>query len=213
MSRFKSTLKDISKYPSAIAGLIIIFLMVIASITIVIKIPYDTAIAQWRGGEEIWGRNPRNVPPTWYNVFRKDKLVESLDLTIDNEEVTVEERSTEGGTRITTTTFPFDYSYSTFPQDIVFYFKSSYTAKQPYVSIYLITPDEREIKIGNFGLSPSLTYPLSQDAKLKKKLGGISPEIGLFVQEEMSRQVVPRTINSWWRQSTLRRNPQWTLSL
>lgn len=191
MSRFKSTLKDISKYPSAIAGLIIIFLMVIASITIVIKIPYDTAIAQWRGGEEIWGRNPRNVPPTWYNVFRKDKLVESLDLTIDNEEVTVEERSTEGGTRITTTTFPFDYSYSTFPQDIVFYFKSSYTAKQPYVSIYLITPDEREIKIGNFGLSPSLTYPLSQDAKLKKKLGGISPEIGLFIQEgDESRQVV-----------------------
>ncbi len=191
MSRFKKTLKEISKYPSAIAGSIIIILMVIASIIIIIKIPYDTAISRWRGGEEIWGRNPRNVPPAWFNVFRKDKLVESLDLTIEDEEVTVEDRFTEGGTRITTTTFPFEYDYATFPQDIVFYFKSSYTEKQPYASIKLITPDEREIKIGNFGLSPSYTYPLSQDAKLKKKLDGLSPEIGLFIQEgDESQKVV-----------------------
>jgi peptide/nickel transport system permease protein len=75
MKNFLKSLRDILKYPSAIFGSVIVLALVIASIVIVIKIPYNEAINKWRGGEEVWGKNPRNAPPAWTNWFTKDKLV------------------------------------------------------------------------------------------------------------------------------------------
>jgi peptide/nickel transport system permease protein len=183
MKSIKNALREISQYPTAIFGVIIIIALVVVSIVVVIKIPYSTAISRWRGGEEVWGKNPRNVPPIWYNWFRKDKLVESLDMNEGDEGVTVEEIVTEGGTPIKTTTFEFDFQYDNFPQDLVLYFTSTYDAKQPFVTIKMITPDEREIKISSFAIGTTHTYPLTQDTKLKKKLGEVVPNIGLFIQE------------------------------
>jgi peptide/nickel transport system permease protein len=183
MKSIKNALREISQYPTAIFGVIIIIALVVVSIVVVIKIPYSTAISRWRGGEEVWGKNPRNVPPIWYNWFRKDKLVESLDMNEGDEGVTVEEIVTEGGTPIKTTTFEFDFQYDNFPQDLVLYFTSTYDTKQPFVTIKMITPDEREIKISSFAIGTTHTYPLTQDTKLKKKLGEVVPNIGLFIQE------------------------------
>ncbi len=183
MKSIKNALREISQYPTAVFGVIIIIALVVVSIVVVIKIPYSTAISRWRGGEEVWGKNPRNVPPIWYNWFRKDKLVESLDMNEGDEGVTVEEIVTEGGTPIKTTTFEFDFQYDNFPQDLVLYFTSTYDTKQPFVTIKMITPDEREIKISSFATGTTHTYPLTQDTKLKKKLGEVVPNIGLFIQE------------------------------
>jgi peptide/nickel transport system permease protein len=66
----------------------------------------------------------------------------------------------------------------------VLYFTSEYESKQPFVSIIWVTPDEREIKIGNFAIGTTHTYPMSQDDAIKKRVNGLSPEIGLFVDPE-----------------------------
>lgn len=188
MNKINNTLREIAKYPSAIFGMTIVLALIIAAIVVVIKIPYNEAINRWRGGEVVWGKNPRTVPPIWYNWFRKDKLVVSLDMIEGNEGVTIEETVTEGGTPIKTTTFEFDYQYEAFPQDLVLYFTSQYNEKQPFVSIKLLTPDEREIKIANFAVGTTHTYPMLQDEKLKKRLGGVVPNIGLFIVEDDETQ-------------------------
>jgi len=184
MKSIKNTFQQIGRYPSAIFGLSVVLLLFIAAIVIVVKIPYQEVISQWRAGEEVWGKNPRNVPPVWYNWFRKDKLVVSLDMREGDENVTVSEETTEGGTPIKTTTFTFDYQYNRFPQDLVLYFTSTFEAKKPFVSIVMITPDGREIKISNFAVGTTYTYPFLQDAKLKKRLGGVDPNVGLFIHPD-----------------------------
>jgi peptide/nickel transport system permease protein len=63
---------------------------------------------------------------------------------------------------------------------LILYFKSSYETKQPFVSIQWITPDNRTIKVANFGVSHQLTYRFAQDEKLTRKLNGQNPIIGLF---------------------------------
>ncbi len=131
MKQFMNNLREILKYPSAIFGSIIVLALVVTAIVVVVKIPYDQAINTWRGGEEVVGKNPRTVPPKWYNWFRKDKLVESLDLTEGDEGVTVTEETTEGGTLIKTTTFSFDYQYEGFPSELTLYFTAEYRKNNP----------------------------------------------------------------------------------
>ena len=183
MKNFAKTLREIARYPSAIIGLLIILALIVASIVVIVKIPYNEAITRWRGGEEIWGKNPRNVPPTWINWFRKDKLVETLHLFEEDEDVLVEEIVTDGGTPVKTVSFEFNYEYDTFPQDLVLYFTSTYESKQPFVSVKMITPNEDVIKIGNFAIGRTHTFPINQDTKLRRSLGGVVPVIGLFIEK------------------------------
>ena len=119
MKNLRSLLREIGQYPTAIFGVVVVLALVIAAIVVIIKIPYDTAISTWRGGEEIVYKNPKTVPPKWYNWFRKDKLVESWDLNEGDEGVSVTEETTEGGTLIKTYTFEFDFPYKSIPQPLV----------------------------------------------------------------------------------------------
>lgn len=182
------TLQEISRYPSAIFGIIIVLILFITAIVVVIVIPYDEAIDTWRGGEAVVGKNPRNASPKWYNWFRKDDLVESLVLMESDEGVSVEEMTTKGGTTVSTTTFSFDFQYDNFPQDIFLYFTSQFDEKQPFITIKMLTPDEREIKMSNFAIGKSHTYSMIQDDKLTKKLGDVKPNIGLFIVEDDETQ-------------------------
>jgi len=184
MKNFRNTLREIAKYPTAIFGSIVVLALVISAIVVIFTIPYQEAIDTWRGGEAIVYKNPRNVPPIWYNWFRKEKLVESFDLIEGDEGVTLVEEVTEGGTQIKTFTFEFDYQYTSFPQDMMLYFTSEYQEKQPFVSIKLFTPDEREIKMANFAIGKTHTYAFLQDQKLQKKLNNVVPNIGLFLDPE-----------------------------
>ncbi|MHB8943394.1 MAG: ABC transporter permease [Bellilinea sp.] len=129
------------------------------------------------------------MPPKWYNWFRDEKLVESLDMTEGDDGVTVVQEVTEGGTPIKTITFAFDFLYDNFPQDLVLYFDSKFESKKPFVSIKMITPDAREIKIGNFAVGTTHTFPLLQDTGLRKRLGGVVPNIGLFTNPDYDEQV------------------------
>lgn len=189
MKQFMSNLREILEYPSAIFGSIIVLALVVTAIVVVIKIPYDEAISTWRGGEAIYGKNPRTVPPKWVNWFRKDKLVESIDMVEGDEGVTVTEETTEGGTLIKTTTFSFDYQYEGFPTELTLYFIAEYNEKQPFVSLKWIQPDGTELKISNFAIGKTHTFPINQEEKLKKKLGNVAPSVGLFLDQESESAV------------------------
>src|SRR5690554_4588075 len=74
MKGLKNFFNQIKSYPSAIAGLAIIALMIGLAIYAMIAIPYDQAVALWRGGDNVWLETPRNARPAWLNYFLKEKL-------------------------------------------------------------------------------------------------------------------------------------------
>jgi len=188
MKRFKNTLREILSYPTAIFGGFIVLTLIISAIIVVVKIPYTQAIDTWRGGEAVVGRNPRTVPPKWYNWFREDKLVETMIFNEESEAATITEETTKGGTLIRTIVYSFDFNYNSFPTELTLYFTSEYEQKQPFVSLKWITPDGTEIKINNFAVAKTHTYPINQEEKLKKALNNITPNIGLFMAPESEEQ-------------------------
>jgi len=178
------SLRELAQYPSALTGLIIILGLLAVSIYTVIFIPYSEAIRLWRGGEDIWYRSPLNAQPVWVNYFRREKLPETLYLSLESKAVTRSEKETEEGKEIIIT-FPFDYQYDSFPQELALYLDPTYAKKQPYVSISMQTPDGRNLRIADFAISPSQTYIFSQDARLKRRLGGLIPREGLFLDPSL----------------------------
>ncbi len=181
MTGLKRTLRDLLQYPSAIAGLVIILILIGVSIYAVIKIPYSEAIRLWRGGEDVWYQNPKLVGPAWFNFFTRSKLPESFSLKSTDEEagyktVTID----SAGNRRISIVFTFDYEFDAFPKDVIVFLKAKYDEKQPHASLKWIYPDGREVRLSDFSVSPSMSYRMLQDSSLTRRLGRISPEFGLF---------------------------------
>jgi peptide/nickel transport system permease protein len=55
-------------------------------------------------------------------------------------------------------TFPFNYPYTGFPQELVVRMDASYIEKKPLVTLFWVTPDGREIKIDSFISTSSTVY-------------------------------------------------------
>jgi peptide/nickel transport system permease protein len=183
MNAFKRNLREVFKYPSAVGGLTIIFLLIAVAVYALVTIPYQEAIRLWRGGEDVWYANPRYAPPAWFNLFSEKKLPVSFKLDsreTDDENVSKVLEAGAQGTNKTYITYTFDYTYDDFPQEISLYFNSDYETKQPFVSMLWITPDGREIRVADTAISQRTSYRMSQDEKLKRRLGGVEPMQGLF---------------------------------
>jgi peptide/nickel transport system permease protein len=156
--------------------LIIIALLVILSIYALVTIPYQEAIRLWRGGVGVWDENPRTAAPAWTNFFRRDDLPATTVLnTEDGTAVKVVEDNKD------TIIFEIDYPYQGFPQDLIIFYSPTYIEKPPLATLIWTTPDGREINMGNSKITQGLIYYASQDEKLKRKFGGVSPQEGLFM--------------------------------
>jgi len=184
MKKFRSTLAEIARYPSAIVGSIIVILLLALAVYAVVKIPYSEAIRLWRGGEEVWYKNPKNVPPNWFNWFTKEKLPKSFAVKVGEDGLTKTVKPGKNGTSEIDFTYSFDYQYDKYPQEMFLYFDSVYNSKQPFVSVMMIAPDGREIRISDFGVAKSQTFRFSQEPKLKRRLGGLDPMVGIFSVED-----------------------------
>ena len=171
MKALRNSFREISRYPSAVFGLLIILAIVGLAIFTVVTIPYDEAIRFWRGAEDTIYKNPRNAPPVWYNWFTKNDLPASFDVTTeDTEEFTKTVTPREGGNTYDFS-YTFDYSYDTPPQEIFLYIRSNYADKNPFVAITLKTPSGEEIKVSDFGAtSRSFNFRFNQDEGLLKRL-------------------------------------------
>ena len=170
MNNLKSSFKNLLYYPSAVVGILVVFLLVFTAVYAMVKIPYREAIRLWRGGEEVWYQNPKFAPPAWINLFSSKKYAESFAVRTSDETMTKEVTPGAEGTSTMTASYTFDFTYDYYPQDLIIYFTSTYAEKQPFISVEWLRPDGEKIRVVNTALSKRQTYRFSQDAKLKTKL-------------------------------------------
>ncbi len=170
MNTSRNSFQKLLQYPSAIAGLFVVFVLVAVAAYTMITIPYSEAIRLWRGGEDVWYQNPRFAPPAWINYFSSKKYSESFAASTVDGQIVKRITQGNGGTSTIEMIYSFDFSYDEYPQEMLFYFTSTFNEKQPFVSIELLTPDNRTIRIANFAIGNEFTYRFSQDEKLRAKL-------------------------------------------
>lgn len=172
METLKSFFREIRRYPSAIAGLTVVFLLFVIAIYTVIAIPYNEAIRLWRGGESAWYQNPQFAAPEWTNLFSIKKQPVSFIVNTTNQSMKKLVTPVDENTSTVDINYTFDFSYDAFPQELILYFTTKYKEKQPFVSITWITPNGAKIKLGRFGIPQKFTYRFSQDEKLQAQLDG-----------------------------------------
>src|SRR5512142_850533 len=180
MDSLRRSFREILRYPSALIGLFIISLLVITAVYAVVKIPYRQAIELWRGGEEVWYRNPKFAPPSWYNLFSAKKAAESFSVGTAKGGITKTVTPGAQGTSSITMDYSFDFQADEYPQELQIYFNTKFAQKQPFVSVMWLTPDGRKIRVDDFGVAAQQTLRFSQDQRLIQRLKGADPMQGLF---------------------------------
>ncbi|MEI7845946.1 MAG: ABC transporter permease [Chloroflexota bacterium] len=191
MNTIKNSFREILKYPSAIAGLFIVFLLVVLAAYAMITIPYDEAIRLWRGGEEVWYQNPKFAPPEWSNLFSAKKLPASFIAKSSDGSLPKTVTLGAKNTSSINFTYDFDYPYDGYPQELLVYFKTKFETKQPFVSIYLKTPDGRKLRVADMGVGKTLTFRFSQDEKLKTRLKTKDSVVALFSDPKNTAEPTP----------------------
>lgn len=166
-----ATLRPILRNPPALVSGLLILLLFAVSIGTIIFLPYDQAVAMWRRDERAFIENPRMAPPVWINFFRHDKLPETLILDSREQPATKEVKALSDGMSAIEITFSFDYDYRVYPQDLVIFMTSRYQEKKPLVDITWLKPDGEEIRLNRFSVLSETSYYMSQDEKVKNKLG------------------------------------------
>ena len=189
MKDISRALKELTRYPSAVVGLLVILLLVVVAIYAMVSIPYSEAVRLWRGGEDVWYQNPKYAPPAWFNYFTSRKLPESFVLKEGEDGVTKEVTDGDQNTRRTNMVFTFEFTWDEFPQEMMLYLTAKYNEKQPFASILWRTPDGREIRIADFGVANQQTFRFSQDEKLQRRLKGVDPVIGLFADPNSAEPI------------------------
>jgi peptide/nickel transport system permease protein len=169
VNRFVIFFRELQRYPSAIAGLVIILLLVVGSVYAVMAYPYEQIGMSWNT-ERLVGRAyvPRLALPAWTNVFRGANLLSVLRLKETDPTVTRTEEVLENGWRDVTVTYTFDYRYGDFPSEINLYLDSSYVEKRPFVSLTWITPDGREFEMKSLSIESSTSYPWEAALNVKR---------------------------------------------
>jgi peptide/nickel transport system permease protein len=170
MTAMKNSLRGLFQYPSAVVGLISVFLLVFTAVFAMIKIPYQEAIRLWRGGEEVWYQNPKFAPPAWINYFSEKKYSESFSARTTDGSIVKEVTPASEGASTMSAVYAFDFNADYYPQEMIVYLTSTFNEKQPFVSMEWLTPDGRTIRIANIAISQRQTYRFAQDEKLRTRL-------------------------------------------
>ncbi len=180
MNRWLESLKQLKKYPSAVAGMILICFLFGLAAYAMIAIPYQEALELWRGGEE-WQDHPRNAGPAWTNLWRRENLPSTIELSSQQMQV---ETDFVRGVRRERMVLPFDYGYTEFPSEMNLFIEAEFEEKTPFLSVSWYTPDGREmISLGNHRPGRSLRLSLSQNRHLEKRLGAPA-HIGLLARPD-----------------------------
>jgi peptide/nickel transport system permease protein len=170
-------LADLRRYPSAIAGLVIIAFLFAMSVYAVVAIPYGEAIRLWRGGEALWLENPRNARPAWMASLPGANL--SRTIVVDSRDGGWKQTEDAAGIRRVMIPLAFDFPGRAFPQELTVFFAAEYNERPPHVALIWRTPDGAEIPLTEMAVRRRETYRISADPRLQLKLGG-RPEVALF---------------------------------
>ena len=163
-------LRQLGRYPTAVIGMVIIVLLLVVSIITPFIMPYNEAIRLWRGGEDIWGRYPRNAAPAWQNWFTNTDLSNTIIIDSAEGDIDVPTEQISADTRESRFSFEFDFPYDTFPPEVTLFSTAQYASKQPFVELTWITPDGREIRAGEFTATANSSFRFDQDERLQRRL-------------------------------------------
>jgi peptide/nickel transport system permease protein len=163
---FYPFLRELFHYPMAVAGIFVIFALVVTSIYTVITIPYKEAVARWAPQTVEKYLVPKNAMPTWVNYFRKNPLPTTVILNSAHGDAAKVSTLETNGFVDETITYTIDYLSNSFPTDVLLTFNGQYE-KKPFVILTWITPDGREFKLGNFSAVSTQRYLVSEDLPQK----------------------------------------------
>src|SRR5512141_18190 len=109
MDTLKKSFQELFYYPSAIVGILVVFLLVFTAIYAMVKIPYNEAIRLWRGGEDVWYQNPKFAPPAWINLFSNKKYSESFAVRTTDGSMSKEVTPGAQGTSTMSISYTYDF--------------------------------------------------------------------------------------------------------
>jgi peptide/nickel transport system permease protein len=175
MSQWREGLRQLRRYPAAVAGLAIIAMLVAVSIYTVIAIPYGQALELWRGGEA-WRMHPVNARPVWVDRVTGGNLPPTI--RVSSRDAATEELAFEGGRQIGMP-LEFDYAYDAFPSEINLFLTTSFESLRPFVRLTWHTPDGREVRLGGLRIARTERVSISQSLALERQLGRV-PQVGLL---------------------------------
>ena len=181
MSSWLARFSEIRRYPSAIAGMALIMVLVAISAYTLIAIPYEQAINLWRGGETAWPDNPRNAAPAWLNIFPGINL--PVTMVFDSREM-AGTKSVEiaGDFKEARIEFPIEYTFDGFPKEMNLSFDAKASGSDAFVTVSWHTPDGRTIRLAEQSVRSSTTIRLAQLPRVQRQVENMPLEIGLFAQ-------------------------------
>ena len=180
-----SALRELPRYTSAVLGLAIIAVLGGIALYGVIAIPYPEAIRLWRGGEGIWIETPRNAQPAWVNLFSRSNLPKTIVLDSRNGDVKRIDQISDS-VKSVRISLEFDYPYDDYPSELTLFFDAGFSEKAPHVTLFWLTPDGKQLSLGERSVGPSERYSVSLDRQLARQLDGQAPEVGLFADPSAS---------------------------
>ena len=133
------------RYPSIAVSMCIILFLIGLSIYAMISIPLSQATALWNGNTAVWRYTPWCAQPAWTNLFRKEKLPETIIVQMADSTSTTE--ALRETVRRETTLLTFDYTTAKFPSEITFFYDVTYETKKPLLTVTWIKPDGSEIEL------------------------------------------------------------------
>lgn len=179
--------REVLHYPTAVVGLLIIALMLATTANTLLTLPQDVAVSQWRATTEI-PELPRNARPAWLNFFAREKQPVTI-ISKSQDGDAVKQVAQLGSLTEVTITHTVDYQYDLFPPDLIVSFQTGFASKAPHVFMQWITPDGREIRLGQLSPRNNEVYQINNDSRVMRRLGGLPPHQGLFAnpdQEELT---------------------------
>ena len=179
MTGVRNLFRQMRRYPSAVAGSIIILFLIFMAFYAIFAIPYSDALRLWRGADNIWIQTPRNARPAWLNYFYSEKQPENIKISSIDDPSLMTVIDLGGGVSTADFEYVFDYQYDGFPSELSVFFTANYDSARPNVALRWVTPDGREIPLADLTVTAQLNHSVSQDSRLVRRLGG-QPEIKLF---------------------------------
>lgn len=196
MRRMLRNLAELRRYPSAVAGVGLIGILVIVSIYAIVAIPYPEAIRLWRGGAGVWDDNPRNAAPVWTDLFTRDRISRTIIVDTTQGGTKKVEPLPDGRSRIEFT-LPVEFPYDRFPSEIILFAQAALpaetTTRTRYTVIWRFPNGFEYIVAENRTMRASDNYYISQDMKIVRDLG-VTGEYALFSDPgDKGRSVRERT--------------------
>lgn len=183
--RLREFWSEFRKETWGLVGLAILVLGLLVVIFEPMVLPFPEVNTKWRN-IDYWQDNSPNAPPVWTNWFKKDKS----PVTLVVRDPKVEETELDGGVKLMRYVFPYTFSASAAPLDIIFH--ASLSGDVP-VSILIERPDGLTIEVAQ-RFEQGLT---GQDLRISADSDGKPSALAFLKEHETPEEMASVTTDSF----------------